>query len=208
MEQTSDPNGDAVELGDIDPASCSLTFTATKREGREGFIIALGPDVPQSFLEIHIGFWQNKSTSVLRSDDGITCDDHGPLPWHGVLVDEPVRVAVRLEGPRVQVWVDGELRHDYEQDLRSEQRFAANAASRTRDDGATEYVIRVVNSDPVRRTATVVLPEESGPVAAAIRTLAGPSPDIGAPETASPWPRPTRRRPVAERSISICRRGR
>lgn len=174
--------GEGVLLGGIDPRDTDLAFTAERREGEEGFTVRLGPEAPQSFLEVHIGAWQNKSTCVSRSDDGIGEAEHGPLPWPGVRTGEPVRVRIRLDGPRVQVWVDGELRHDYEQDLRPEQRVVAGALSRA----GGEYVVRVVNATATARTAAVSLPGEPGPVAAAVTLLAGAGPDEGRAFEASP----------------------
>jgi len=185
-EVVTGPDGDGVLLGGIDPADADLTFTAQRREGGEGFTVRLGPEAPQSFLEVYIGGWQNKATGLIRSADGITCDEHGPIPWTGVRTGEPVRVRVRLEGPRVRLWVDGELRHDYEQDLRPEERLAAGALSRTDARGRTEWVVRLVNAEPVARVAAVALPGATGPVAAAVRVLAGAGPEEGAPNEASP----------------------
>ncbi len=175
--------GEGVLLGGIDPRDAELEFSAVRRDGEEGFTVRLGPEAPQSFLEVHIGGWQNKSTTVTRSDDGIGECDHGPIPWPGVRTGEPVRMRIRLEGPRVRVWVDGELRHDYEQDLRPEQRVVAGALSRE----GGEYVVRVVNATAAARTAEVVLPGAPGPVRADLRLLAGASdPDVGRPFEASP----------------------
>lgn len=183
-EVVTGPDGGGVLLGGIDPTAAELSFTAERREGTEGFVVRLGPEAPQSFLEVQIGAWQNKSTSVTRSDDGIGENDHGPIPWTGVQTGEPVVVRVRLDGPRVQVWVDGELRHDYEQDLRPERRVEAGVLSRA-GAGGTEYVLRLVNATDLARTASVVLPEE-GPVSGSMRVLAGAGPDEGVPGEASP----------------------
>ncbi|MFF4616207.1 alpha-L-arabinofuranosidase C-terminal domain-containing protein [Nonomuraea jabiensis] len=177
------PGGEPVELGGIDPAAATLELTATRRAGGEGFIVELGGE---SYLQVHVGAWQNKSTLVLRGDDGITNDDHGPLHWHGVRTGIPVRVKVRLDGARVRVWIDGDLRHDYEQDLRPEHRVVAGAVSRTAADGTTEYVIRAVNAHPTARVASIRLPEPLEPALATVTTLAGANPDEGQPFTASP----------------------
>jgi hypothetical protein len=175
-------DGEGVLLGGIDPRDADLSFTAEQREGKEGFVVRLGPEAPQSFLEVHIGGWQNKSTTVSRSDDGIGEAEHGPLPWGGVHTGKPVRVRIRLDGPRVRVWVDDELRHDYEQDLRPEQRVVAGALARE----GGEYVVRLVNATALARTAAVELPGEPGPVQAAVRLLAGAGPDEGRPFETSP----------------------
>jgi hypothetical protein len=180
-------DGEGVLLGGIAPRDADLSFTAEQREGKEGFTVRLGPEAPQSFLEVNIGGWQNKSTTVARNDDGIGENDHGPLPWTGIRTGEPVRVRIRLDGPRVQVWVDGKLRHDYEQDLRPEQRVVAGALSRGGlASGAGEYVVRVVNATATARTAAVSLPGDPGPVTAAVRLLAGAGPDEGRAFEASP----------------------
>jgi hypothetical protein len=183
-EVVTGPDGAGVLLGRIDPTAAELSFTAERRDGPEGFSVRLGPEAPQSFLEVQIGAWQNKSTSVSRSDDGIGENDHGPLPWRGVRTGEPLRIRVKLDGPRVRVWVDDELRHDYEQDMRPEQRVVAGALSRAGERG-TEYVVRLVNATDTARTAAIELPE-AGPVSAAMTLMSGAGPDVGAPGEASP----------------------
>ncbi|MFF5575997.1 alpha-L-arabinofuranosidase C-terminal domain-containing protein [Streptomyces luteogriseus] len=178
------PDGEGVLLGRIDPAATDLAFTAERSEGVGGFVIRLGPEAPQSFLEVCVGAWLNKMTVVMRSDDGISNDEDGPVHWHGVRTGEPVRVRVNLEGPRVRVWVDDELMHDYEQDLRPEQRVVAGALSRAGERG-TEYVLRLVNATHTARTAAIELPE-AGPVSASMTLMSGAGPDAGAPGEASP----------------------
>jgi hypothetical protein len=181
-EVVTGPGGEGVLLGGIDPQDTDLAFTAERREGEEGFTVRLGPEAPASFLEVHIGDWQNKSTTVSRSDDGIGEAEHGPIRWTGVRTGKPVSVRIRLDGPRVRVWVDGELRHDYEQDLRPEQRVVAGALSRR----GGEYVLRLVNATAAARTAAIALPGEPGSVEAAVRLLAGAGPEEGRPFEASP----------------------
>ncbi len=180
------PDGDAALLGRIDPTAAELTFTAVRRDGRDGFAVQLGPEAPQSFLKVYFGLGANNSTLIIRSDDGIDNVDHGPLPWTGVRDGEPVRVRVRLDGPRAWVWVDGRLRHEYEKDMRHEQRVVAGALSRTGADGRREHVVRLVNALPAARTATVVLDDVAGKLNAALTVLAGAGPDEGAPHEASP----------------------
>ncbi|MDA1364685.1 alpha-L-arabinofuranosidase C-terminal domain-containing protein [Glycomyces algeriensis] len=180
-------DGEGVLLGGIDPGAAELEFEAVQQDGIEGFTVVLGPEAPQSHLAVNIGGWQNKSTAVARSDDGIGENDDGPLPWRGIRTGEPLRVRIRLDGPRVQVWVDGELRHDYEQDLRPEQRVVAGVLSRDPlSNGTGEYVVRLVNATATARTAAVAVPDGTGPVAADVRLLAGAGPDEGRPHEASP----------------------
>jgi hypothetical protein len=183
-DAVSGTEGEGVLLGRIDPAAAELSFTAERLDGAEGFVVRLGPEAPQSFLEVHLGGWQNRFTYVNRSDDGIGENDHGPLAWPGVRTGEPVRVRVLLEGVRVRVWVDGELRHDYEQDMRPEHRVVAGALSR-RGERGTEYVVRLVNATDTARTAAIGLPE-AGRFEAAVSLLAGAGPDEGASGEASP----------------------
>ena len=180
------PESDAVFLGDIDPTDAELAFAAIRQDGADGFAVQLGPEAPQSFLKLYFGMGANNSTLIIRSDDGIDNIDHGPLPWTGVRTGEPVRVRVRLDGPRARVWVDGVLRHDYEQDMRPEQRIVAGALSRTGERGRPEYVVRVVNALPTARTARVALDDVPGAVTAAITVLAGAGPDEGVAHEASP----------------------
>lgn len=187
--QTS-PAGEAVTVAAISPAAADLSLTAVRTAGTEGIVLELGPAAGsgESWLEVALGGWQNKSTMVLRWDDGISNDDDGPTGWSGVTTGDAVRVRVRLDGPRVQVWVDDELRHDYVQDLRPEHRVVAGAASRTVTDAGVdvvEHMVRVVNATAQERATRIVLPVD-GATTGTLTLLAGADPDAGEAFEASP----------------------
>ena len=184
------PEGAATTLAAISPAGAELSFTALRTAGTEGWVIELGPaaDSGESYLEVVLGGWQNKSTMIQRWDDGISNEVDGPTGWSGAATGEPVRVRVRLDGPRVQVWVDDEPRHDYVQDLRPEHRVVAGAASRLVTDGGAEtieHVIRMVNATAQERATRVSLAGK-GRVSGTLTLLAGAGPDDGEPFEASP----------------------
>ncbi|WP_285475380.1 alpha-L-arabinofuranosidase C-terminal domain-containing protein [Actinoplanes sp. NBRC 101535] len=167
----------------IDTVDADLEFTAVAQRGTDGFELRLGPDAPHRFLRI---VFRDDATVIIRSDDGIDNVDQGPLPWAGPRIGERVHVRVRLDGPRVRVWVDGELRHDHLQDMRPEQRIVAGAVSRPGPGGRPQYIVRLVNALPDARTARLILPGVPGPFAADVTVLAGAGPDQGAFHQASP----------------------
>jgi alpha-L-arabinofuranosidase len=178
------PGGDGVDIAAIDPEAAEIAFTAVRTGGSDGFSLRLGPEDPQTSLKVEFAPWQNKNTSVVRSDDGIGNFESGHL-WPGMVDGVPVRVRVRLDGPRVRVWVDGELHHDLERDRRPERRVAAGALSRAGIDG-TEYVVRLVNAEDTEKTVRIDLDGAPGAVTAEIELLAGAGPDDGAVFEASP----------------------
>ena len=177
----------AVAVASIDPAHARVTLTATRSAGSEGFVVELGAAAPGSFLSVRLGGWQNRSTVVVRHDDGYDNDDTPVLPWTGLSTGIPVRLRVELDGERVRVWVDDELRHDYLQSLAPEERVVVGALSRTSDDGAVEYVTRVVNATADARSTRIELPVGPVPVVGSLHLLAGAEqPDLGRPGESSP----------------------
>ena len=187
------PEGEVVVVGAIAPSSAEITFEALRTSGTEGFMVELGPeaDTGESYLEAVLGGWQNKATMIQRWDDGISNDVHGPTGWSGVPTGEPVRVRIVLDGPRVRVWVDGELRHDHVQDLRPEHRVVAGAASRVVRDETSgvetlEHVVRVVNATDEQRATRIALPGDVGATVGTLTLLAGAGPDEGEAFEASP----------------------
>ncbi len=184
-DATTTSDGEPVVLGAVDPTSAVLELTATRTAGTTGLVVQLGATGPGSFVELVAPNWTGKETVVNRYDDGIAVEDAPPLPWRSLRTGEHLPVRIELDGARVRVWVDGDLRHDYVQDLRPEHRVLAGAASRPGADGGTEHGVRLVNATDDARRATVVLPGD-GDVTGSVTTLAGAGPDDGAPFEASP----------------------
>lgn len=170
-------DGGDVALGEIDPSACVVELTATRTEGTSALAIRIGAEDPGNFLEVVVP--ARLSTIVTRYDDGIAVLEDGPVPWRGLTTGEPVRIRVELDGARVRVLVDGQVLHDYVQDLRPENRVVVGAASRTAPDGVTEHVVRLVNATDDPRRVTVVLPEGDGRVTGTVHLLAGAGPDEG-----------------------------
>ena len=197
---TTSLEGEVAEVGEIAPSgsgsaavpAVDLTFLATRTAGTEGFRIDLGgPEgLTAHYLQVEIGSWQNKATVVNVFVDGISDDIAGPTQWIGVRTGIPVEVRILLAGETVQVWVDGELRHEARQDARPEQRVVAGAASRVVVDASgeqrTEYMVRAVNATDVERAARIDLAGTTGEVSGELTVLAGAGPDEGAAFEESP----------------------
>lgn len=181
---TTRADGEVVTLGALDPASAVLELTATRTAGAKGVSVQLGGEGVESYIELVVPNWTGKETVVNRYDDGISNDDDGGYPWRSLRTGERLRIRAELDGARVRIWVDGDLLHDYEQDLRPEHRIVVGAASRAGKAGE-EYVVRIVNATDEARTATVLLPT-SADVVGAVTVLAGAGPDEGASAEASP----------------------
>ncbi|MFC3495682.1 alpha-L-arabinofuranosidase C-terminal domain-containing protein [Glycomyces rhizosphaerae] len=187
------PGSDGAVLAAIGPDAADIEFTAVRRDGADGFSLRLGPDDPLSSVKFNFCMGGNRDTVVLRRDDRID-NWEATCPWPEWGDGVPVRVRVRLDGPRLRVWVDGELHHDLELDTRPEHRVAAGALSRTAADGGTEYLVRLVNAEETEKAVRVDLDDAPGAVAADIELLAGAGPDEGALFEASPI------RPVTEKA--------
>src|SRR5690606_4361289 len=118
------------------------------------------------------------STAVLLHSDGITDDESDPTFWTGFRTGDPVRVRIETATPRVRVWVDGVLHHDYERDLRPEKRVVAGVMAR---EGG--HVARFVNATSESRAVRLNLP-----AASATATVLAGDPGQGAPDEAFPEP--------------------
>jgi len=190
----SEAGDEPVTLGTVG-ASAVVELTATRRGGSEGLVLTIGSEDSRDQIDVRLGGWQNKTTSLNVQWDGISNDVDGPTAWPGLRTGEPVRVRLETDGPRVRVWVDGELRHDHVLDERPERRVVAGALSRVRsevdDAGAAaerpEYVVRLVNASDDARAVRVDLPVGSGAVVAGeVELLAGAGPEDGRPFEVSP----------------------
>lgn len=121
--------GGEVELGSVG-AGAAIELTATRTGGAEGLVLTIGDEPGQNQIDVRLGGWQNKTTSLNVHWDGISNDVDGPDAWSGLLTGCPVRVRVETSDGRVRVWVDDELRHDHVLDERPEHRVVVGVLSR------------------------------------------------------------------------------
>jgi len=170
--------GDRERAADVDPRAALIEFTVTRTAGERGIEVHLGEPDPGRALTLHLGGWQGTSTAVLLHSDGITDDESDPTFWTGFRTGDPVRVRIETATPRVRVWVDGVLHHDYERDLRPEKRVVAGVMAR---EGG--HVARFVNATSESRAVRLNLP-----AASATATVLAGDPDQGAPDEAFPEP--------------------
>ena len=186
-------DGAAVQPARVVPASEAhlgrlggrgvLEFTATRSSGDDGLVVCLGNDGGDT-VELSLGGWQNKSTTLALTADGIGNEIDGPHQGHRLLTGVPIVVRLEVGDHRFRVWLDGELVHDVTLDLRPEHRVVAGASRRPGADG-DEYVVRLVNATDTARAATVTLPVD-GDVTGSATLLAGAGPEQGSPEADSP----------------------
>ena len=186
-------DGAAVQPARVVPASEAhlgrlggrgvLEFTATRSSGDDGLVVCLGNDGGDT-VELSLGGWQNKSTTLALTADGIGNEIDGPHQGHRLLTGVPIVVRLEVGDHRFRVWLDGELVHDVTLDLRPEHRVVAGASRRPGADG-DEYVVRLVNATDTARATTVTLPVD-GDVTGSATLLAGAGPEQGSPEADSP----------------------
>jgi len=170
--------GERARIADVDPRAAIVEFDVTRTAGERGIEVHIGEPDPGRALTLHLGGWQGTSTAVLLHSDGITDDESDPTFWTGFRTGEPVRVRIETSSPRVRVWVDGVLHHDYERDLRPERRVVVGVSERE-----SGHVARLVNATGEAHPVRIALTAAS---ASAI-VLAG-APDQGAPD--EPFPAP------------------
>ena len=172
--------GDSLELATVDARATVIDFVVTRTAGDRGLQLRFGEPDPGRAQTLNLGGWQGTSTSVDLFADGLSDDECEPLFWTGFRTGAPVAVRLEVRNRRVRVWVDGVLRHDYERDLRPEQRVVVGVLSR---EGG--HVVRLVNATDQARPVRMDLAASS----AESLVLSG-HPDDGAPDVAFPDPVP------------------
>lgn len=182
----AEATGEPVSFAATASPDLVLELTLERTAGHYGVVIAIGGQTDADpRVEVVLGSWDNRSSVVVRQDEGLGSDLGAPLAWSGFVTGVPLAVRIELVGTRVRVWLDDSIRHDSELDLRPEARVVVGAVSRPADaaSGAIEQIVRIVNATDVERDA--VITGRQWTHASAI-TLAGAEPDDGAPFRASP----------------------
>lgn len=192
IQFVTDSSGTELDLARYDletgtAAQTVIDLVATRRQGTEGLIIALGGTGNQDYFEVELGGWQNKLTVVNQFADGISDDIDGPTMWRGVRTDQAIAIRIVLERNRIQVLVDGDKRHDVTLDRRPEQRVVAGVTTRVTGDGSTAYVLRLVNASDEHRSATLSVAGNNAPLLGELNVLGGAGPDEGEPFARSPF---------------------
>lgn len=158
-----------------------LAVTAMRSDGDSGFIVGFGDRRSGTLHECRIGEWRNRGLTLSRRDDDITDEVDGPHPFDGVHTGVELTLRVRIQGARLQVWLDDEKIHDYRDDVRSAPELAAGATRR----GAETLVTLVSSADSAQRVRLTGVPVRSGE-AVAVTSFAGAEPTAGRPFEASP----------------------
>lgn len=188
-DQVTTADGEEIELPGWGSDSCEVSVELTRIEGTEGAELHLGGPAGTTHYTVHLGGWQNRTSVVARSDDGVGDEIDGPSPLRGFATGVPRHVRVRAElvagSVRLRVWVDGELAHDVQDRDDPDELVVVGAMAR--EDGTR--ILKIVNATAEERPLGITTPWD-GPVTATAEILAGPDPDDGAPFEA--WPHPIR----------------
>lgn len=175
-----------------------LELLATRLDGGEGFIVGWGDHDTGTVHEMRVGEWRNRALTLSRRDDDVSDEIDGPHPYAGVQTGIGVRLRVRIEGARVQVWVDGELVHDVLDDVRDWPELVVGATSRGPD-----TLLTLVSAAEVERQVAI---QGEGVIAGAVATLtelAGVDPAAGRPFEASPIAPSTRAVVVPDTQLDL-----
>lgn len=158
-----------------------LTLTARRSAGEDGFVVGFGDPATGTMHECRIGEWRNRGLTLWRRDDDISDEVDGPHPFSGVRTDMETTLRVRLEGPRIQVWLDDEQIHDHRDDLRPAPALVAGATQR----GEQTLVTLVCAADTAQQVTVAGLSVRPGALIPTV-TFAGVDPAAGRPGEASP----------------------
>lgn len=102
-----------------------LTLEARKTGGDEGFLILLRAASDKEFYWANLGGWGNVGHALERGVKGTTRWGVVTRRREGrIETDHWYRIRARCEGPRIQVWLDGDLVIDYTDDGKGPARGA------------------------------------------------------------------------------------
>jgi alpha-L-arabinofuranosidase len=139
--QQADSNATGIALaGDASWSDYTLSLKARKLGGSEGFTIVVRYDGPENHVVWNIGGYQNKFHGIqarLAQQDHLVAQVPGSIEtgrWYDVKVE--------LKGSRLNCYLDGKLVQNADVPPPQTQRLYASA---TRDNGAGEVIVKVVN---------------------------------------------------------------
>ncbi len=179
-------DGAAEDVARFDGADLDFQAHLTRSNGTEGAAISFGGTGLQTRYTVQVGSWENKSTVVVRHDDGLGDEISGPFAYPGVVTHRPIHVRLRVhtqaDGVHIQLWLDGELRHDVLDPNTPDLLTVVGATANP--DGSR--IVRIVNATDRARSTTITVGGDRE-VQATAETLTGPDPEGGTGES---WPQP------------------
>lgn len=127
----------------VDANNYRINFTARRTDGEDGLIIDFGTVDGPDYFRWAFGDWGNKYYILKRVGDGIP-NEVVPAYEGGIESnrDYTVEIEVADQGNHVQVWLNGQMIHDY-RDASKQTRFVAQSG-RNVDTG--ELIVRIVNA--------------------------------------------------------------
>jgi len=111
--------GDAnvrLVFGDAAWKDYEFTLEAEKVGGAEGFLVLFRVMSKDDFYWANLGGWQNKRHGLERGEKGSRWHTVGKVADGSVETGKWCPIRVRCEGPRVQVWLDGQPVLDFTDD--------------------------------------------------------------------------------------------
>ncbi len=182
-EATTAPDGGVARVAGViaDGRAVEMRLTATREGGSEGFIVGFGDPESGTMHEWRVGEWRNRGLTLSRRDDDITDEVDGPHRFEGVQTGVDTDIRIRIDGARIQAWLDDQLIHDHNDDQRPAPELVVGATRR-----GNETLVTVVAPSDAPRQIQITGEGITSGVRALTTTLAGAEPEAGAPFTTSP----------------------
>ena len=168
-----------VSAGDPAWQDYDLSVKATKKAGKEGFLVAFGVKGTGNYYWWNLGGWNNTTSAVEQAVDG----------GKSTLISKPGRIEtgrtydvdIKVRGRQVTLYLDGEEWGSFT-DNKPAEPFRQVV---TRDAKTGELIVKVVNAQPVQARTAVDLGGAKVARKARVTTLAA-APDAVNSETATP----------------------
>ncbi|MFD4994494.1 alpha-L-arabinofuranosidase C-terminal domain-containing protein [Cellulosimicrobium cellulans] len=173
-----------------DWSSYTLELDARKTSGAEGFLVGFAAGGPNDYYWWNLGGWNNSRQALQRAAGG-SANEVKAVENHSIEAGQPYHVKVVVEGPTIELYLDGELQMSYEQPSTKSLYQVV-----TRDDDTGDVVVKVVNP-----TATAARTQVHVEGAEGIASEATVTEMVGAPSDTNTKADPERIVPV-ERTLT------
>ncbi len=167
--------GDVAYYGtDDDMVNYTLTVEATKTDGNEGFLIPFAVKSETDNYFWNVGGWDNTVSCLQRvSADGKTGQILKTVSPFTVETGRTYRLKVKVDGTKVQCWIDDTLTVDYDAANPAEA-YAYSVAS---TDETGDIIVKYVNVTGEKRTVAFDVKNAAPFGRAEVWQLADPNPD-------------------------------